>query len=50
MAGDEEDRRLLESLAKVAAAAYLLRGTLESTMQAREELERSTERLRRANE
>ena len=45
-----EDCRLVTALAKFAAAAYMLRSSQETALGARDELIRSNDRLRRAND
>ena len=45
-----EDCRLVTALAQFAAAAYVLRSSQEAALQARDELMRSNERLRRTND
>lgn len=45
-----EDCRLVTALARFAAAAYVLRSSQHTALEARDELIRTNERLRRANE
>lgn len=46
---DAEDARLLEALAQFASAAYVLRSSQIAALEARDELVRANERLRRTN-
>ncbi len=46
---DAEDVRLVESLARVAAAAYLARSEIRLALEARDEALRANDRLRRTN-
>jgi len=47
---DAEDVRILESLAEIAAAAYLVRTEIGLAREARDEALRSNDRLKRANQ
>lgn len=47
---DAEDVRILESLAEIAAAAYLVRAEIALAQEARDEALRSNDRLKRANQ
>ena len=47
---DSEDVRVVESLARVASAAYLVRSEIRLALEARDEALRANDRLKRANQ